>query len=107
VSPEGALELGIVTELAQDARARAIEIAEGLLRQSAVSVVAAKRSIVRGANLPIEEGLRIEAEQWLNTIVTEQAMTLMRDYVSQPFDKRREWVRNHGIPPVAGNAIGS
>ncbi|MFT4581597.1 MAG: enoyl-CoA hydratase/carnithine racemase [Gammaproteobacteria bacterium] len=107
VSPEGALELGIVTELAEDARARAIEIAEGLLRQSAVSVVAAKRSIVRGANLPIEEGLRIEAEQWLNTIVTEQAMTLMRDYVSQPFEKRREWVRSHGIPPVAGNAIGS
>ena len=107
VTPEGALELGIVTELAEDARARAIEIAEGLRRQSAVSVVAAKRSIVRGANLPIEEGLRIEAEQWLNTIVTDEAMALMRDYVNQPFEQRREWVRTHGIPPVAGNATGA
>ena len=107
VSPEGALELGIVTELAEDARARAIEIAEGLLRQSAVSLVAAKRSIVRGSNLPIEEGLRIEAEQWLNTIVTDEAMALMRDYVSQPFEKRRDWVHRHGIPPVAGNATGA
>ena len=107
VSPEGALELGIVTELAADARARAIEIAEGLRRQSAVSVIAAKRSIVRGANLPIEEGLRIEAEQWLNTIVTDEAMALMRDYVSQPFEQRREWVRTHGIPPLPGNATGA
>ncbi len=107
VTPEGALELGIVTELAGDARARAIEIAEGLSRQSLVSLVAAKRSIVRGANLPIEEGLRVEAEQWLNTIVTDEAMALMRDYVAQPFEKRREWVRTHGVPPIAGNATGA
>lgn len=107
VSPQGALDLGIVTEISDNARARAIEIAEGLQRQSAVSVIAAKRSIVRGANLPIEEGLRVEAEQWLNTIVTEQAMALMRDYVSQPFEQRRAWVDAHGIPPVAGKATGA
>ncbi len=107
VSPQGALELGLVTELAEDARERAIEIAEGLNRQSAVSVTAAKRAIVRGANLPMEEGLRVEAEQWLKTIVTEQAMTLMRDYVSTPFEQRREWVHNHGVPPKPGNAIGA
>jgi enoyl-CoA hydratase len=107
VTPEGALELGLVTELAEDARARAIEIGEGLKRQSAVSVTAAKRSIVRGANLPIEEGLRIEAEEWLKTIVTEEAMSLMRDYVSKPFEQRREWVRTHGVPPVPGNATGA
>lgn len=107
VTPEGALELGIVTELAEDARARAIEIAEGLQRQSAVSVTAAKRSIVRGANLPIEEGLKIEAEEWLKTIVTDEAMQLMRDYVKQPFEKRRDWVQSHGVPPLPGNATGA
>ena len=107
VTPEGALELGIVTELAKDARARAIEIAEGLQRQSAVSVTAAKRSIVRGANLPIEEGLKIEAEEWLKTIVTDEAMQLMRDYVKQPFEKRRDWVQSHGVPPLPGNATGA
>jgi len=107
VSPQGALELGLVTELATDARARAIEIATGLSDLSAVSVNAAKRSITRGANLPIEEGLKIEAEEWLKTIVTDEAMTLMRDYVAQPFGQRRAWVDSHGVPPVAGNATGA
>ncbi len=107
VTPQGALELGIVTELADNARARAVEVAEGLARQSAVSVVAAKRSIVRGANLPIEEGLRIEAEEWLKTIVTPEAMALMRDYVKQPFEARRAWIAEHGIPPAAGSATGA
>ncbi len=107
VTPEGALELGIVTELADDARARAIEIAEGLARLSPVSVTAAKRSITRGANLPMEEGLKVEAEEWLKTIVTEQAMDIMRDYVAQPFDDRRAWIDRHGVPPRAGHATGS
>jgi enoyl-CoA hydratase len=107
VSPEGALELGIVNELAEDARARAVEVAEGLKRLSPVSVTAAKRSIVRGANLPIEEGLQIEGEEWLKTIVTDEAMRLMRDYVAQPFEKRREWIRTHGVPPAAGSATGA
>lgn len=107
VTPEGALELGLVTELAADARARAIEIAEGLAGQSAVSVVAAKRAINRGANLPIEEGLRIEAEEWLKTIVTPEAMDRMRDYVARPFEQRREWIRAHGVPPEPGSATGS
>lgn len=107
VTPEGALELGLVTELAEDARTRAIEIAEGLNGLSQVSVVAAKRAITRGANLPIEEGLRIEGEEWMKTIVTEEAMELMRDYVAQPFEDRREWIRTHGVPPVPGNATGA
>jgi enoyl-CoA hydratase/carnithine racemase len=107
VTPQGALELGIVNELADDARARGIEIAQGLARLSAVSVTAAKRSIVRGANLPIEEGLRIEAEEWLKTIVTPEAMALMRDYVSQPFEQRRAWVQEHGVPPAKGAATGA
>jgi enoyl-CoA hydratase len=107
VAPEGALELGIVNELADDARSRAREIAEGLKRLSPVSVTAAKRSIVRGANLPIEEGLQIEGEEWLKTIVTDEAMRLMRDYVAQPFEKRREWIHTHGVPPAPGRATGA
>ena len=61
VTPEGALELGIVNELADDARGRALEVAERLARLSPVALTAAKRSVVRGANLPMQEGLRVEA----------------------------------------------
>jgi enoyl-CoA hydratase/carnithine racemase len=107
VNPQGALDLGIVTELADDARARAIEIAHGLAGLSAVSVTAAKRAITRGANLPIEEGLRVEAEEWLKTIVSPRAMELMRDYVAQDFADRREWIRTHSVPPKPGMATGS
>jgi enoyl-CoA hydratase len=98
VSPEEALQLGIVTEVAADAKARAIEIGEALMQQSGTSLAAAKRSLVRGGNLPIEEGLKIEAEEWLKTVVTQEALVLMRDYVSQPFENRRAWIEQHGVP---------
>lgn len=98
VTPEGALELGIVTEIADDAKSRAIEIATGLASQSSTSVIAAKRAINRGAHLPIEEALRVEAEEWLKTIVTPDAMRLMKDYVSQPFEARRAWIATKGVP---------
>lgn len=107
VSPEGALALGIVHELADDARARAIEVATGLVRQSPVSLAAAKRSVIEGANLPIAEGLRIEAEEWLKTVVTDVAMEKMRDYVAQPYAQRNEWVRTNGVPPAKGAAKGA
>jgi enoyl-CoA hydratase len=107
VTPEGALELGIVNELADDAQARALEIAGRLAQGSPVALAAAKRSVVRGANLPMQEGLRIEAEEWLKTIVTDEALELMRDYVAQPFEERLNWVRDHGAWPEPGAAVGS
>lgn len=107
VTPEGALALGLVTELAVDARARAIDIAHGLARSAPVSVAGAKRAINRGANLPMEEGLKVEAEEWLKTIVTDEAMARMRDYVAQPFEQRRAWVAAQGVPPKPGDAIGA
>jgi enoyl-CoA hydratase/carnithine racemase len=107
VTPEGALELGIVNELADDAKARAIEVAEKLRENSAVSLTAAKRSIVRGAELPMQEGLRVEAEEWLKTIGTDEAMAALRSYAETPFEGRREWVREHGAWPEPGAATGS
>ena len=107
VTPEGALELGIVNELADDARARAMEVAERLKANSAVALTAAKRSVVRGANLPMQEGLRVEAEEWLKTIVTDEAMEALRSYAETPFEDRRQWVRDHGAWPEPGAATGS
>jgi enoyl-CoA hydratase len=107
VNPEGALELGIVNELADDAKARAIEVAERLVTNSAVALTAAKRSVVRGANLPMQEGLRVEAEEWLKTIVTDEAIEALRSYAETPFEERRQWVRDHGAWPEPGAATGS
>lgn len=107
VTPEGALELGIVNELADDAKARGIEVAERLKRNSATSLTAAKRSIVRGAELSEREGLRVEAEEWLKTIGTDEAMEALRSYAETPFEGRRQWVRDHGAWPEPGSATGS
>ncbi|MBM9468882.1 enoyl-CoA hydratase/isomerase family protein [Nakamurella leprariae] len=107
VSPEGALELGIVNELADDAKARGIEVASGLARQSPAALAAAKRSVVRGGNLPIAEGLRIEAEEWLKAGLQPQAIELMQSYVNTPYDQRRAWVEEHGVWPEPGMATGS
>lgn len=107
VTPEGALELGIVNELADDAQERAIQVAERLAKASPVALAAAKRSIVLGANLPLQEGVRVEAEEWLKTIATDEAIELMTDYVAQPFEKRLDWVRDHGAWPEPGAAVGS
>jgi enoyl-CoA hydratase/carnithine racemase len=107
VSAEGALELGIVNELADDAKARGLEVAQGLARQSPNAMIAAKRSIVRGGNVPIAEGLRIEGEEWLRAAATDEAVERMKSYVATPFEDRLDWVREHGVWPEPGNATGS
>jgi enoyl-CoA hydratase/carnithine racemase len=100
VSPEQALALGIVSEVADDALARALEVAAGLARQSATSLAQTKRSVLRGAQLPLAEGLRVEAEAFLATMLTPEAVTAMGDYVGTPLDERRGWVRSRatGVP---------
>jgi enoyl-CoA hydratase len=107
VDPQGALELGIVSELADDAKARAIEVASGLARQAPAAVAAAKRCVVRGGNLPIAEGLRIEAEEWLKAGIESRALELMQSYVDTPYDQRRAWIEEHGVWPEKGMATGS
>lgn len=107
VNPEAALELGLVSELAEDAKARSIEIAEELSKLSSVSVTAAKRAINRGSDLPMEQGLKIEAEEFVKTIATTEALALMQDYIAQPFEQRRDWVQQHSVPAKAGNATGA
>jgi enoyl-CoA hydratase/carnithine racemase len=94
VSPDEAVALGIVSEVADDARARALEIAESLARQSAVSLAMTKRAVLRGAQLPLSEGLRVEADTFLATMLTDEAVETMNDYVATDYAERRAWVRS-------------
>jgi enoyl-CoA hydratase/carnithine racemase len=93
VSPDQALALGIVSEVADDARARALEIAQNLARQSAVALAQTKRCVLRGAALPLSEGLRVEADAFLATMLSDAAVEAMDDYVATPHEERRAWVR--------------
>lgn len=94
VSPDEALALGIVSEVADDPLARALEIARNLVAQSAVALAQTKRSVLRGAQLPLAEGLRVEAEAFLTTMLSDEAVSRMGEYVDTAYEDRRGWVRS-------------
>lgn len=104
VSPEQALSLGIVSEVADDARERAIEVAEGLVRSSATALAALKRSVLRGASLPLAEGLRIEADGFVATMLTDEAVSGLGEYAGTPLEERRRWSRSRAAS-VPGDPI--
>jgi enoyl-CoA hydratase/carnithine racemase len=93
VSPEQALALGLVSEVADDASARAIEVAEALAERSPVALAAVKRAVLRGASLPLSEGLRIEADCFHATMLSDEGAATMNEYVETPHEERRAFVR--------------
>jgi enoyl-CoA hydratase len=94
VSPEQALALGLVSEVADDAKSRALEVAANLAHQSAPALAAVKRSVLRGSSLPLSEGLRVEADAFLATMLSDEGRAAMSDYAATPHEERRAWVRS-------------
>jgi enoyl-CoA hydratase/carnithine racemase len=94
VSPDQALALGLVSEVADDARTRALEVAQSLAQRSPVALAAAKRSVLRGASMPLSEGLRVEADAFLTTMLSDEAVSAMGHYAAMPHEERRAWVRS-------------
>jgi enoyl-CoA hydratase/carnithine racemase len=93
VSPRQALAIGLVSEVAEDASARAVEVAEALAERSPVALAAVKRAVLRGSSLPLAEGLRVEADSFLATMVSNEGAKTMREYVDTPEGERRAFVR--------------
>ena len=67
-----ALRLGLVDVVVprRDLLVSALELAAEISRQSPPAVVASKRAIDRGADLPIADGLAVEAAEWLENLAT-------------------------------------
>jgi enoyl-CoA hydratase len=91
-TPDEALQLGLVHELARDPRARALEIAHSLLRQSPLAMAQIKRAVYQGSELHLEAGLQIEAEAFLATMLTQEARDAMKAYVAVAPQDRRAWL---------------
>ncbi len=94
--PEEALDFGLVHEVVDDARARAVEIARELCQLSPVAMAAIKRSVYQGSEVHLEGGLEIESQAFLETMLSEEAVAAMREYVALPFEKRRDWIERRG-----------
>lgn len=101
--PEDALAMGLVHELADDALARAREVARELAALPPVALREIKRAVYEGIDHTLADGLRIEAEAFLQTMLSDDAGTAMRAYIAQPLEKRRDWIENPPSIPYKGS----
>jgi enoyl-CoA hydratase len=92
LTPEEALELGLVHELADDADAAARLLAAELAQMPATALAAAKRVIYQASDLPLGPALRMEADASFRAKVSPEATRAMERYVSLPTAERRAWL---------------
>lgn len=102
VRPEEALALGLVHELADDAAARAREIATEMSKLPPLAVAMAKRSVYDGFDTHLQAGLRIEDSAFLETMMSDDGLAAMKAYVAQPYEKRRSWLERPIAPEYKG-----
>lgn len=102
VSPERALEIGLVHEVADDAREHATELARELAAMPPVALAMVKRSVYAGSELPLAGGLVVERDACFVTRLTDDAIRAMEAYVALPLDERRDWLEYGSLPPFTG-----
>jgi enoyl-CoA hydratase len=98
VRPEEALALGLVHELADDALARAREIAREMAALPPIAIARAKHAVYLGSDAHLQAGLDIEGSAFLETMLSDDALAAMKAYVALPFEQRRAWIE-HPYPP--------
>ena len=89
VTPDTALALGLVHELADDAVARARILAVEMAALSPTAIAQAKRAVYAGSDTNLPAGLEIEGAAFLETMLTDEAVEAMRAYVALPYEQRR------------------
>jgi enoyl-CoA hydratase len=97
--PEEALALDIVHELAPDAVKRARDLASELAGRSPLALAEIKRAVYQGSELHLEAGLEIEGDAFLRTMLSDEAVETMREYVALPFEARRDWLERRAALP--------
>lgn len=96
--PDEALALGLVHELADDALARALEIARELVTLSPVAIAETKRAVYEGSEVHLQAGLEIEGDAFIHTMLTDEAVAIMQEYVDTPHEQRIAWLeRKKGL----------
>jgi enoyl-CoA hydratase len=101
LSPDQALELGIVDEVvrADEVVERSVALAERLARRIKRGVGAIKRAIYDGGSMPLADGLRVERAEFMATLATPEAIAAMQAYV----DATERTGELPGYDPVAAD----
>lgn len=94
LDPEQAFSEGLLTELADDARARALELAREMAALPPVSVAVAKRALHAGADAPLQAGLAIESDASVRAKLSPMARDRLSQYVALSSAGRRRWLRD-------------
>jgi enoyl-CoA hydratase len=102
VRPEEALALGLIHEVADNALARAKEIAAEIASFAPIAVSRAKHAVYAGSDTNLATGLDIEASAFLETMLSEDGLAAMKTYISLPYEKRRDWLENPTSPEYKG-----
>jgi len=102
VRPEEALALGLVHELADDALARAKEIAREVANFPPMAVARAKHAVYTGSDTHLAAGLDIESSAFLETMLSEDGLLAMQTYINLPYEKRRDWLEHPTNPGYKG-----
>lgn len=102
VTPEEALEMGIVTELVDDAPARALEIAKEIAQLPPMGIAKAKASIYKGFDTNIQAGFEMESLFWMEAMQSDDAKAAMINYLEIPYEKRRDFIENGPYPASTG-----
>jgi enoyl-CoA hydratase/carnithine racemase len=102
VTPEEALKLHLIHELVDDARARAVEVAEELAAMPPISMAMVKRAVYTGIDLPLFHGTRVESDASYQTRLSNDAVVAMQHYVDLPFEDRRDYFENGPYPEFTG-----
>lgn len=85
LTPEEALETGLVDEVVEqaDVVARAVAMAQRLGARAKTAVAASKRAVYEGGSLPLPAGLRLERAEFLAALGTPEARAAMQAYVDE------------------------
>jgi enoyl-CoA hydratase len=92
VSPDEALEYGMVHEVVDDARGKALELASEFATLPPTAVAMAKSVIYGGANVDLHSGQRLERDGSYRSKLAAEATIAMREYVALPLESRRAWL---------------
>lgn len=102
VTPEEAQEMGITSELVDDAPARALEIAHEIAQLPPLGIAKAKASIYKGFDANIQAGFEMESLFWMEAMQSDDAKAAFIHFLELSYEKRRDYIENGPFPTSTG-----